>query len=126
MAAEELQRPLSPGGGHGPAGHARKRPAAANSCGEMRAEIESLDRQIAFKEGEERRLRAQIGDYQARLEAVPGIESEWIALTRDYDTLQDTYRELLAKSENSKMAASLEQRADRRAVPHPRPGRGCR
>jgi len=33
-----------------------------------------------------------------------------VALTRDYDTLQVTYRELLAKSENSKMAASLEQR----------------
>ena len=76
----------------------------------MRAEIESLDRQIAFKEGEEQRLRAEIGDYQARLEAVPGIESEWVALTRDYDTLQATYRELLSKSENSKMAASLEQR----------------
>jgi hypothetical protein len=33
-----------------------------------------------------------------------------VALTRDYDTLQATYRELLSKSENSKMAASLEQR----------------
>jgi len=77
---------------------------------EMRAQIESLDRQIAFKEGEERRLRREIGAYQARLEAVPGIESEWVALTRDYDTLQATYRELLSKSENSKMAASLEQR----------------
>ncbi len=33
-----------------------------------------------------------------------------MALTRDYDTLQATYRELLSKSENSKMAASLEQR----------------
>ena len=76
----------------------------------MRAEIESLDRQIAFKEGEERRLRGEIGGYQARLESVPGIESEWVALTRDYDTLAASYRELLSKSENSKMAASLEQR----------------
>ena len=77
---------------------------------EMRAELESLDRQIAFKEGEERRLRGDIGGYQARLEAVPGIESEWVSLTRDYETLQATYRDLLSKSENSKMAASLEQR----------------
>jgi len=76
---------------------------------EMRAEIESLDRQIAFKEGEEKRLREQVGAYQARLEAVPGIESEWVALSRDYDTLAASYRELLTKSENSKMAASLEQ-----------------
>ena len=49
----------------------------------MRAEIESLDRQIVFKEGEEKRLRGEIAAYQARLEAVPGVESEWIALTRD-------------------------------------------
>ena len=41
---------------------------------------------------------------------MPGIESEWVALTRDYDTLAASYRELLSKSENSKMAASLEQR----------------
>ena len=77
----------------------------------MRAEIESVERQIVFKEGEEKRLRGDIAAYQARLEAVPGVESEWIALTRDYDTLQESYRQLLAKSENSKMAASLEQRA---------------
>ena len=76
----------------------------------MRAEIESLDRQIAFREAEEKRLRGEIGAYQARLESVPGIESEWVALTRDYDTLAESYRQLLAKSENSKMAASLEQR----------------
>jgi polysaccharide chain length determinant protein (PEP-CTERM system associated) len=77
---------------------------------EMRAEIESLARQVAFKEREEQRLRAEVTKYQALLEAVPGIESEWIALTRDYDTLNVSYRELLTKSENSKMAASLERR----------------
>jgi polysaccharide chain length determinant protein (PEP-CTERM system associated) len=109
VAAEELQRPMSPEAGQEPptgTEEARRR----DRLREMRAEIESLDRQIAFKEGEERRLRGEIGVYQARLEAVPGIESEWVALTRDYDTLQATYRDLLAKSENSKMAASLEQR----------------
>ena len=65
---------------------------------------------LPSRRGEERRLRAEIGGYQSRLESVPGIESEWVGLTRDYDTLAATYRELLSKSENSKMAASLEQR----------------
>ncbi len=110
VAEEELKRPVSPDGP--PADHAispeevRRR----DRLREQRAEIESLDRQIAFKESEEQRLRKEIATYQARLEAVPGIESEWVALTRDYDTLQASYRELLSKSENSKMAASLEQR----------------
>ena len=77
---------------------------------EMRAQVESLDRQIAFKEGEERRLRAQVAQYQNRIDAVPGLESEWIRLSRDYETLQANYRDLLQKSENSKMAAKMELR----------------
>ena len=111
VAAEQAQRPVSPDSAQaGPPAspeEARKR----DTLREMRAQIESLERQVTFKEGEEKRLRAQVGEYQARLEAVPGIESEWIALTRDYDTLQATYRDLLAKSENSKMAENLENRA---------------
>jgi uncharacterized protein involved in exopolysaccharide biosynthesis len=77
---------------------------------QMLAEIESLDRQTAFKEGEERRVRAEIAEYQRRIEAVPGIESEWVALNRDYDTIQTAYRELLAKAQGAKMAVNLEQR----------------
>jgi len=110
VAAADAQKPVSPeSGAAGPpanAEEARRR----DQLREMRAEIEGLGRQIGFKESEEQRLRTLIGEYQARLESVPGIESEWIALTRDYDTLQETYRQLLAKSENSKMAASLETR----------------
>lgn len=107
--AEALQRPLAP---EASSGHAVTPEEARirDRLREQRAEIESLNRQIAFKEAAEARLRGEIAAYQARLEAVPGVESEWVALTRDYDTLQASYRELLAKSENSKMAASLEQR----------------
>lgn len=76
----------------------------------MAAEIESLDRQMRFKESEEARLRGVVGEYQRRIEAVPAIEAEWASLTRDYDTLQATYRELLNKSESSKVAVDLEKR----------------
>ncbi len=118
---EDLERQVAAGRPPAPAvGGGRRRSGAPGHPGggppprglrQMKAEIESLDRQIAFKEGEERRLRKVVADYQALLEAVPGVETEWVALTRDYDTLQASYRELLSKSENSKMAASLEQRA---------------
>jgi polysaccharide chain length determinant protein (PEP-CTERM system associated) len=77
---------------------------------ERRAEIESLDRQIAFKESEEKRLGAIIRDYQVRIEAVPGVESEWLSLSRDYDTLQASHRELLTKTEAARQAAALENR----------------
>jgi polysaccharide chain length determinant protein (PEP-CTERM system associated) len=76
----------------------------------MRAEIESLDRQTEFKESEERRLRAVVDEYNKRIEAVPGVESAWVALTRDYETQQNTYKELLGKSEQSQLAVDLEER----------------
>ena len=75
-----------------------------------RAEIDSLERQIVFKESEEKRLRDTLAMYQRRIEEIPGVESEWIALTRDYDTQQTAYKDLLAKSEQSKVAVQLERR----------------
>jgi polysaccharide chain length determinant protein (PEP-CTERM system associated) len=75
----------------------------------MKAEIDSLDRQMAFKETEERRLRARVAEYAGRLEAIPGVESDWISLTRDYETLQESYANLLRKSEDAKVAANLEK-----------------
>ena len=43
------------------------------------------------------------------INSVPGLESEWTSLSRDYDTLQESYRGLLKKSEESKVAANLER-----------------
>jgi uncharacterized protein involved in exopolysaccharide biosynthesis len=76
----------------------------------MRAEIESLDRQTQFKESEERRLRTQVAEYQRRIEAVPSVESQWTVLTRDYDTQNAAYQDLLKKSAASKVAVDLESR----------------
>ena len=75
-----------------------------------RAELESLGRQIAFKEAEEERLQDVIRQYEQRIEAVPSVESEWIALSRDYETQQEAYRDLLAKSGDAEVAADLERR----------------
>ena len=77
---------------------------------EMKAEIESLERQIQFRQGEETRLRAQIAEFQGRVEAVPGVESQLFELSRDYDTLSEQYKDLLAKSESSRVAENLEKR----------------
>jgi uncharacterized protein involved in exopolysaccharide biosynthesis len=110
-------------------------PAQRESLRQMRAEIESLDRQIAFKEAEERRVRGEIVEYQRRLEAVPGLESEWVRLTRDYETQQIAYRDLLTKSTSAQVAANLEDAeigerfriVDPAAVPvHPLPSQRIR
>lgn len=106
--AEALERPLSADPRAGavlPAEMARR-----NRIRDMEAAIEEIDRQIAHKQEEERRLRGVIVTYQTRVEATPTRESELTALTRDYDTLQQMYRELLAKKEDSQVAANLERR----------------
>jgi len=76
---------------------------------EMKFELEGLDKQIATKEKEEQRLRDQLASYQRRVEEIPGVETEWTALTRDYDTQQSAYKEMLMKSEDSKVAVQLER-----------------
>ena len=77
---------------------------------EIRAEIESLGRQIKFGESEEQRLNGLIAQYQSRIEAVPGVESEYLKLSREYDTLRDAFNDLLAKSQNARVAENLESR----------------
>jgi polysaccharide chain length determinant protein (PEP-CTERM system associated) len=76
----------------------------------LEVEVQNLDRQIANKQAEERRLRSVMATYQARVEAAPARESELIELTRDYTTLQQVYTTLLTKREDSKVAVNLERR----------------
>jgi protein tyrosine kinase modulator len=76
---------------------------------QFQAEIDKIDHQIAAKEADVTRLHQSVSDYQRRVEAVPGHESELTDLTRDYDTLQKSYTSLLAKKEDSKISANLER-----------------
>jgi protein tyrosine kinase modulator len=106
--AEALQRPLSPGAAGAPATPEQAR--QASRLKDAQNELALVNRQIADKQAEEKRLRALLAGYQSRVEATAERESELTGLTRDYDTLRKTYDTLLVKQEDSKMAANLEQR----------------
>jgi polysaccharide chain length determinant protein (PEP-CTERM system associated) len=94
------------------------RPVAPNAqttvrrarAADLRIELEQLERQIASKHAEEQRLRGIGQRYEQRIERVPARESELAELTRDYSTLQTLYQTLLAKQQESKIAANLERR----------------
>jgi polysaccharide chain length determinant protein (PEP-CTERM system associated) len=105
---EALQAPLSPEAAPRKATPAEI--ARVNKITDLRAELDQLNRQIAFKQNEDKRLRSVVGSYQQRVEAAPTRESEMSALTRDYATLQTLYQNLLGKKEESKIAANLERR----------------
>jgi polysaccharide chain length determinant protein (PEP-CTERM system associated) len=107
VQAEALQRPLT-------AGAQPATPEEAQRLARLKTaqtELEMLDRQLAAKQAEEKRLRGVMAAYQARVEATAGRESEMTSLSRDYETMSRNYQSLLAKQEDSKVAANMESRA---------------
>jgi len=77
---------------------------------DLRNELLSLDQQIAHREEDEKRLREASKGYQQRVDQAPTRESELAELTRDHNTLQTMYSNLLTKKEESQIAANLERR----------------
>ena len=74
---------------------------------EAKEEIAAVDIQIASKQAEEKRIRAEITTFQGRVAATPGLEADYTSLTRDYETVRMAYQSLLAKQEDSKIAKNL-------------------
>jgi len=107
--AEAMEAPLSPGA-PGVRSSSPVEAARQSKLRDLRNELESINKLVGEKEAEQQRLKAQMTTYQTRAEAAPTRETELTELTRDYDTLQKLYTGLLAKSEESKMAANLESR----------------
>jgi uncharacterized protein involved in exopolysaccharide biosynthesis len=80
-----------------------------NRLKDLRADLQNVDRQIEQKQASELKLRNVISAYQAKVDAAPTRQAELIELTRDYSTLKDMYTGLLAKREDSKIAANVER-----------------
>jgi len=85
-------------------------PADLSRLSQLVAERESLDRRIVASRAEEARLQRVLADYKTRVEASPQRESEEVELTRDYGSIKAQYETLLARSQQSRVAADLERR----------------
>jgi polysaccharide chain length determinant protein (PEP-CTERM system associated) len=108
--AEALQQPLSPAYEPATAAVDPQEQQRQARLRETTAERDTLKRRILDKEKEEKQLRDTLATYQARIATVPTRETELVELTRDYETLRQVYTNLLAKSENARVAANLERR----------------
>jgi uncharacterized protein involved in exopolysaccharide biosynthesis len=76
---------------------------------DLNVELQNLDLQLDRKRAEDQHLQAFVASYQARVDAAPTREAELKELTRDYETLQNTYTSFLSKRQDSKVAANLER-----------------
>src|SRR5438477_2407243 len=84
--------------------------ARRKTIAQLQTENAAVGKRIDERSADERRLRDFVDKYQQRIEMTPTRETELTALMRDYDTLRETYRNLLVKKEDATMGAELERR----------------
>jgi polysaccharide chain length determinant protein (PEP-CTERM system associated) len=77
---------------------------------QLRLQIHQYDQSIAQATREQKLLQDQIKTYQGRLSLSPGVEEQYKALMRDYETAQKFYNDLLAKKNESEMQTDMERR----------------
>jgi len=81
--------------------------AAAN---QIRATLKAIDLDIQARRTHISQIQGQLGTYQGRINASPELQAQWKDLTRDYETAQKFYDDLLGKMKQSTMATELELR----------------
>ncbi len=87
-------------------------PKASDSVSvqQFRLQMRAMDQEIAQKKRDQGAIQAQLHTYQERVASSPEIEEEYKLITRDNQTAQQFYAELLNKIQTAKMATDLEKR----------------
>ena len=87
-------------------------PKPTDSLGiqQLRAQSRAMDQGIAQKKRDQAAIQAQLHLYQERVASTPEVEEEYKAITRDNQTAQAFYDDLLNKIQTATMAANLEKR----------------
>jgi polysaccharide chain length determinant protein (PEP-CTERM system associated) len=87
-------------------------PKVADSIGalQLRTQLRSMDQEIAMKKRDQASIQSQLHIYQERVASSPEVEEEYKAITRDNQTAQMFYDDLLNKIQTAKMAVDLEKR----------------
>ena len=77
---------------------------------EIQGQLELLDRRIAGNQSEMVRVRSRIDEYSRRVDISPLRESEFAALTRDYEDTKKLYSSLTGRQQEASMAANLQRK----------------
>jgi polysaccharide chain length determinant protein (PEP-CTERM system associated) len=77
---------------------------------QLRLQVHQYGEVLAQATREEKRIGDQVRIYQSRVAVSPEVEEKYKLLTRDYETAQKFYADLLAKKSTSEMATDMEKR----------------
>ncbi|MGD8374722.1 MAG: GNVR domain-containing protein [Acidobacteriota bacterium] len=75
----------------------------------LQTEVQAIDLEISQLEEEIDRIKEDVARYRARVENAPSREQELLSLTRDYNTLESKYQDLLRKKTDAEIAETLER-----------------
>src|SRR6202789_1919664 len=89
---------------------ATPKPTDSMGVQQLRAQIRAMDQGIAQKKRDQAAVQTQLHLYQERVASSPEVEEEYKSITRDNQTAQTFYDELLNKIQTAKMATDLERR----------------
>jgi polysaccharide chain length determinant protein (PEP-CTERM system associated) len=76
---------------------------------QLRAQVHQYDQVIKEQSAQQEAIKKQIAMYQSRVAASPAVEQEYKLLTRDHQTVLDSYNELLKKRDASAMSQQFDQ-----------------
>jgi polysaccharide chain length determinant protein (PEP-CTERM system associated) len=77
---------------------------------QLRLSLKQNDQAIKEKQTQQEQVQKEIRVYQGRISTSPQVEEEYKALTRDHQSAQAFYEDLLKKQRESEMATDLERR----------------
>ncbi len=76
---------------------------------QLRAQIHQFDQVIKERTVQQEEIKKQIGVYQTRVQSSPSVEQEYKLLTRDHQTVLDSYNELMKKRDSFAMSQQFDQ-----------------
>ncbi len=82
----------------------------ATAVAQVRSQLDANRLELENLTRDEKQAKADIAQYQERLNLTPVREQQLAGLLRDYDLLKQNYTDLLSKETQSQLAGSLEKR----------------
>jgi len=101
----ELNSPTAPTGDASDKANAAEPPEVR----QLRLQVHQYGEAMAQATRDQKRLQDQIRTFQGRVALSPSVEEQYKELTRDYDTAQKFYNDLLAKKSESGMQTQMER-----------------
>jgi protein tyrosine kinase modulator len=77
---------------------------------QLRLQVHQYEDVLGQATREQKRIGEQIQMYRSRVAISPNVDQQYKLLTRDYETAQKFYNDLLAKKSTSEMATDMERR----------------